>query len=140
MKKFLENWLHYWLPLIIWVLVIFAFSSYPTTKASQIDWQDFAIKKTVHIIEYAILATITYRALRGSGIEKKKAGYYSMIFAAFYGATDEFHQSFTPGREAKLRDVIFDTIGGVLAIYAIWKLLPKAPRRLKSWAHEYHLL
>ena len=136
----MKKYLNYWLPLLIWAAIIFAFSSYPTAKASEIQWQDFVVKKTFHIIEYGILATVTYRALRGSGVDEKKAGIYSMIFALVYGATDEFHQSFTSGRDAKLRDVIFDTIGGVLAIYTIWKLLPKAPKKLQSLAKKLQVI
>jgi len=132
--------IRYWLPVIVWAIVIFAFSSFPTGQASGIDWQDFIVKKTAHIVEYGILTLLLYRALKQSGIEKKDAALYSLTLAVFYAVTDEFHQSFTPGREPTLRDVIFDTIGGILAIYSLWKLLPKAPRPLTNWAKKLELL
>ena len=128
------NVVNLWLPVVIWAFVIFLFSSFPTTRASEIHWKDFIVKKTAHIVEYAILSTLIYRALKESGADRKKAGIYAIFFSVIYGFTDEFHQSFTSGREAKLRDVIFDTIGSVGSIYFLWRLLPKAPKKLKSWA------
>ena len=134
------NYLKLWLPPIIWAVVIFSFSSYQTVQASQIMWQDFIVKKSFHIIEYAILTTFVYRAMKGSGLDRKKAGIYSILFTILYGITDEFHQSFTQGRESKARDVVFDTIGGLLSIYIIWIQLPKAPKRLVAWAKRLHVL
>ncbi len=130
----------YWLPVVLWSSVIFMFSSLPTNRTSQIYWQDFIVKKTAHIVEYAIFTLLLYRALMESGIEKKKAGIYSIFLAILYGASDEFHQSFTPGREPTVRDVIFDTIGAVSIIYYIWNLLPKAPERLRTWARKWQLM
>jgi len=132
--KELKKLLNRWLPFLIWATVIFLFSSYPTTRASEIHWKDFIVKKTAHIIEYAILTTLCYRALKTSGIEKKKVGYYSIFFSIFYGLTDEFHQSFTPGRDPQLRDVFFDTIGAVLSIYYIWNLLPQHQKSNKLFS------
>ncbi len=81
--KELKKILNRWLPPFIWAVVIFLFSSYPTTRASEIHWKDFIVKKTAHIVEYAILTTLSYRALKMSGVEKKKAGYFS-IFVSFH--------------------------------------------------------
>jgi len=130
----------FWIPVIVWASVIFTFSANPTTQTSEIHWQDFVVKKTAHMIFYAILAILLYRALKESNLQKEKAGWLSIFSCFFYGLTDEFHQSFTPGREPRLRDVIFDTIGSALAIYFIWKWLPKAPAKLKSWAKKLQLL
>jgi VanZ family protein len=120
-------------------LVIFLFSSHPTKVTSEVFWQDFVIKKTAHIVEYAIFSLLLYRALVAEGMERKKAGIISVFFAFIYGASDEYHQSFVSGRQPKFRDVIFDTIGGILSIFSIWKLLPKAPKRLKSWAAKLQI-
>lgn len=139
-KRLLERVFYYWLPVVVWGGVIFLFSANPTTRASEIYWQDFIVKKTAHVVVYAILSTLFYRALKTGGIKAKKAGYYSIFFSLFYGLTDEFHQSFTPGRDPKIRDVIFDTIGGALGIYLIWNLLPKAPTRLRKLAKDLRFI
>jgi len=130
----------YWFPVIIWALVIFSFSSLPTKKVADFYLQDFLIKKTAHVVEFAIFATLFYRAIVAYGIFEKMAGGYSVLVSFVYGATDEFHQSFTPGREPRARDVVFDTIGATLAIYIIWKYLPTAPKKLKNWAKRWQLI
>lgn len=112
-----------WTPPVIWAGLIFLFSSLTVTPTSEFYWKDFIIKKTAHIVEYGVFATLLYRALRGSGVEKLNAALISILIAVVYGATDEFHQSFTPGREPRVRDVVFDTIGAVAGIYTCKKYL-----------------
>lgn len=136
MKKFLK----YWAPTLVWAIAIFLVSSYPTLEASQIYWKDFIVKKTAHMVEYGIFAALLYRALRRYGVKKENAGIYAILISLLYGVTDEFHQSYTPGREPKVRDVVFDTIGAIASIYSIWNLLPKAPPRLKSLAKRFQLI
>ncbi len=136
MKKLLSSWL----PPLVWAGLIFFLSSRSAIETSAIYWQDFILKKTAHMVEYGIFAILLYRALRMAGVEKKKAGILAIAGAIVYGSTDEFHQSFIPGREPRVRDVVFDTIGAGLAIYAIWKLLPKAHPKLKNLAVSLRLL
>ncbi|HLD92017.1 MAG TPA: VanZ family protein [Patescibacteria group bacterium] len=120
--------LKYWLPPILWGLIIFSFSSLQVGSSNEIYWKDFVIKKTAHVVEYAILAVLLYRAMIGSDVEKKKAIIFSMLIVSLYGFTDEFHQSFTPGREPRIRDVIIDTIGGALGVLTFCKVLEKYPK------------
>lgn len=126
----------YWLPVVVWVGVIFLFSANPTTRASEIRWQDFIVKKTAHMVVYAILSLLIYRALKTGGMEIRKAGYYSIFFSIIYGFTDEFHQSFTPGREPTFRDVAFDATGSILAIYFVWKYFSKTPEKIRLWLEK----
>ena len=117
LKKFLK----YWLPVFFWGLIIFSFSSLTTPSTSEIFWQDFVVKKTAHMVEYGIFALLLYRALRAYETDQTRAVILSILFAGLYGLTDEFHQSFTPGREPRVRDVAFDTIGASLSMLIIWK-------------------
>lgn len=126
----------FWLPLALWAAVIFTFSAFPTVKTSEIYWEDFIVKKLAHLTEYAIFAILSYRALINSGMENKRAGYWAIAFTLIYGITDEFHQSFTPGREPRIRDVIIDAVGGSIGIWLIWYLLPKAPKSVKVWREK----
>src|SRR3989339_2141364 len=109
----------FWLPPILWALVIFTFSSFQTASASKFYLGDFLIKKTAHILEYGIFASMLYRAMINSGLGKKKAMWYSVLLAFLYGATDEFHQSFTPGRGPSIRDVLIDTFGAGLFVFGL---------------------
>lgn len=139
-KYLLKKVIYFWLPVVVWALVIFLFSSLPTSPVSRVYWQEFVVKKSAHVVEYAIFTTLLYRALRASGVEMIEAGIYSIILAVLYGATDEFHQSFTPGREPKVRDVFFDTIGSVGSIYLIRKFLPIAPEKIRSLARQFQII
>ena len=134
--KRVENWL----PFVIWAGVIYWFSSIPMPETTKIYWQDFIVKKTAHIIEYGVFSALLYRALKGEGVSKTTAGYTAIVIAVLYGISDEYHQSMTPGRQPKVRDIFFDTIGAILAIYTIWNLLPKAPEKLVRLAKRLELL
>ena len=129
--------LTFWAPVFVWAAIIFTFSSLQVGKATEVYWKDFLFKKTAHIIEYGVLATLIYRALINSGIEKKKAMIYSVLGAFMYGATDEFHQSFTPGREPRVRDVVIDSIGATLFIYGILGNLKKMPLFLQNLYNKF---
>lgn len=112
-----------WAPVLVWALVIFLFSTLSVTPTTEIYWQDFVVKKTAHIIEYGIFATLLYRALRREEVEKLNAGLLAILVSVIYGASDEFHQGFTPGREPRFRDVVFDTIGAIGGVYVCKKYL-----------------
>ncbi len=112
----------YWLPLLIWMLVIFLFSSMPTVKAAKLYWQEFVIKKSAHIFEYAVFTILLYRAIKA--YKPENANLYKIVLTSciLYALTDEFHQSFTPGREPTIRDIFFDVIGGFFGLYIIYYL------------------
>ncbi|MFC1649181.1 VanZ family protein, partial [Patescibacteria group bacterium] len=111
-----------WLPFILWGVLIFTFSSLPTTPTTEIYWQDFVIKKSAHIIEFFVLTLLLFKALRFEGVPIHKTFWSIVVFGVFYAITDEFHQSFTPGRQPTLRDVLIDTTGILLAVYFLYRL------------------
>ena len=119
--------------------LIFYSSSRSVAKVTQICWPDFVVKKLAHIAEYATLSLLLYRGFMASGFKSGKAGVYAIVLSIIYAISDELHQSFTPGREPRVRDIIFDTIGAGLAIYCFRKFLPKAPKKIKFWAKKLQL-
>lgn len=127
----------FWLPPILWAIIIFTFSSFSTVETTQFFLGDFIIKKTAHIMEYGILATLLYRGLIGSKITNKKAMWLAVLFASLYGISDEFHQSFTPGREPRLRDVAIDTTGALIFIFGIIGNIKKMPKILQELYIRY---
>ncbi len=139
-KQTIKFILTYYAPVIIWALIIFSFSAKTTPAVSVVHWQDFLIKKTIHVIEYAIFTVLLFRAFKNSAVNINNAFLYSFLIAIMYGATDEFHQSFTPGREPRIRDVFFDGTGSALMIYLISYLLPKMPKQIKLLAVKLDLL
>jgi VanZ family protein len=117
-----EKLLKYWAPVVLWMGVIFIFSSYPTVKTSEVLWKEFFIKKSAHIIEFGILALLIFRALRNTyNLSQKNTNLISILLASLYGVTDEYHQSYTSGREPTVRDALFDFVGSFLAVIIVSK-------------------
>jgi VanZ family protein len=63
---------------------------------------------------------------RASSLTTSRVVAAAALFAIIYGATDELHQLFVPGRNADLYDVFADGIGGLLGA-SIATRLPFAP-------------
>lgn len=116
------NRLRHWLPALLWATIIFYFSAQPAApKISRNEGIQLALQKVGHATEYAILATLLYRALRrGHQLAPRQAAILAALIAAGYGVTDEFHQSFVPGRVCMVSDMAFDATGGVLAVTALY--------------------
>lgn len=121
-----------WLPPVFWALVIFKFSSGSVPKASDSFWVDFIIKKIGHVILFATLAVLIYRGLVGSGIGKTKAIVFALIFSVLYGISDEIHQMYTQGREAKVRDVIIDAFGSGIVLFILNRYITRFPKRVRD--------
>jgi VanZ family protein len=69
------------------------------------------IDKISHFSVYGLLATLVVR-LRGG----RRAALFSILIVSLYGITDEWHQSFTPGRSVEVADWLADTLGAALAV------------------------
>ena len=122
-----------WLPALLWMMVIFYFSSLETTGVTgthsiafiSIYWQRFLILKFFHLVEYATLF-ICLEFASGSWKQAFGLGY-------LYALSDEFHQRFTPGRTSKLTDTFIDLVGmsiGLIVYLVILK--PQLQSRLKK--------
>ncbi len=70
---------------------------------------------------YAVLYFLVYRGLNQIQINKSKIWWQTLLIGLIYAASDEFHQSMTPGRTATLRDVGFDFLGMSLIILKKFK-------------------
>lgn len=107
----MDNSKYLWrfLPPILWMVVIFLFSSRPDLPKNEIFVVDFIFKKSAHIIEYFVLVLLWNKALRTNSLPN------AILISLFYAFTDEVHQLFVPGRGALLRDVGIDFIGITLA-------------------------
>lgn len=94
-----------WVPALAWCAVIFAFSSLPGSGGRHALWTLAA--KTAHLVEYAVLYLLVRRALPTDA--------RALLFCLAYAASDEWHQSFVPGRGPSVRDVLIDGIGALTA-------------------------
>ncbi len=140
MEKKIIKFLNLWLPVVLWAGLIFKFSSGSVPSASQIYWQDFAVKKAGHVLLFGIFAVLVYRGLTGQRLNRKKAAIWAVFMAFFYGATDEYHQMFTQGREARIRDILIDGVGAAFVIYIIYRFFPKLPKKFQSFLLEFGII
>ena len=117
----------YWVPALLYMALIFAISSMkqPSLPMPKFEW--LAIDKLYHFIEYAILGGLLAWAfvkakppIVPSGLIWSLAALISIL----YGASDEWHQTFVPGRFATLADWVADVLGsiaGVLVVYLYYR-------------------
>jgi VanZ family protein len=100
-----------WLAVIGWMGIIFALSANPPLATGFKPVYDFSLKKLAHIAEYAILTALLFWALRLHVARRAQAVLIAALIAILYAASDEWHQTFVPGREGTLRDVGIDAVG-----------------------------
>ena len=80
-------------------------------------------RKTAHVSEYALLF-IVMRWVASAVVRKRGTLLASLVvflLCALYAASDEWHQSFVPGRTASTFDVLLDSCGAALG-WVVWSL------------------
>ena len=127
--------LKYWLPAIFIAIFISVFSThffsseqtgrviipilrwlFPFASHRALYLMHVAIRKMAHVTEFAAFSIAVFHGVRGS-----RSGWqldwalYTLLIAVSYAGLDEWHQSFVPMREARVRDVAIDATGAVLA-------------------------
>ncbi|MFC1646922.1 VanZ family protein [Patescibacteria group bacterium] len=136
-----RKFINYWLPPIIWMVVIFTFSQRQRVSVSEDYIYNFIFFKVLHLIEYGFLMFLNYRAIRNTlKISDSKGLWYGFLLTFIYAVTDEFHQSLVPTREATVRDVIIDGLGAYLSWILIKNILPIAPKKLKNLAKNLQII
>jgi VanZ family protein len=107
------NFLFYALPPIIYAGLIFFLSSLPSERITFVSGiKDYIL----HFFEFGLLALLTIRFVNfyfDPGVRC-----YFLIFLAtmLYGLSDEWHQSFVPGRVASVSDLLADTLGVIFGL------------------------
>ncbi len=127
---------------MIWMLVIFAYSSKSaeaSTKQSMrlgkalgkvviFDWNEWSkekqeafaarwdhpVRKAGHVAEYAVLGFLLMIAFHVWGFNGRRAFLLALAAGIIYAASDEFHQTFVPGRAGRISDVCIDSCGVLL--------------------------
>jgi VanZ family protein len=130
-----------WVPALVWMAIIFSLSNRQRVSVSQEYVLNFIFFKTLHVLEYAMLFILVSKALWGSLMERAKQRIFvhAFVITVLYALTDELHQLMVPTREGTLRDVIIDAAGAGLAWYYLSTQLPRAPKKLKTWAKSLGL-
>ena len=153
--------LRYWLPLLIWMGVIFSASAdtqstqrssrliepflrwlWPEVSPAQVESVRWVVRKAAHMTEYAILGWLWWRALRrpvrgGARPWSWRIAGLALAAVVIYAATDEWHQSFVPNRTGAVRDVVIDTTGGVAGLGVVWLLARRRRNQFKMTNDEW---
>jgi VanZ family protein len=134
----------YWLPLLAWLAVIFTASSdtksfehssrilapllhwlFPQISDDTVHLIVLTARKCAHLIEYAVLALLLWRALRKPANNDPRPWNWrevkvALLVVFLYAAADEIHQIFVFSRTPRAHDVALDTLGGAAGLFALW--------------------
>ena len=99
-----------WLPALAWGALIFAVSSRPRLPVAFESGSD----KVAHFIAYAVLGALLVRGQIATGV----SSLVILLAGWLYAASDEWHQSFVPGRSAEAADWVADALGVAAAVFA----------------------
>jgi hypothetical protein len=122
-------WLARWLPALLVMVFIFAASSVPKAEVPDFGGYDWPVKKLGHLVIYGLLGIAWLWGLAPGRRPSWREAALAVLLAALYGATDEVHQRFVPGRGAAVLDVGIDALGALLGVIAYGRLRrPPGPR------------
>lgn len=115
-----------WLPVLLWVLIIFLASSNPdpykplppgllkpcfTAQSGSPSCAEL-LGRFLHITEYAILSFLVFRSVFWRNRKPRLLSIVGIIIAIeLFALSDEIHQLFVPGRNFQLYDLIIDLLG-----------------------------
>lgn len=140
MKLEARTFLRYWLPALAWAALVFLFSTggFSAERTGHIlrpflEWLfgaipdaryvliQFLVRKSAHLIVYATLSALWFRAQRGPRLGwQARWALLALLVSMLVALGDEFHQSFVPSRGGSPWDVLLDSFGALLAQVAIF--------------------
>jgi hypothetical protein len=119
-----HNFFYRWGPALVLMGIIFFISSFPSASVPNYGAVDFWVKKSGHFLGYTALAIAYCHAL---GVEEPAQGRIAWLLALLFAISDEFHQSFVPGRSAWIVDIIIDALGALFGSL-IWLIINRKSR------------
>lgn len=102
-----------WIPVGIWMGVLFYLSSIPNLRAVENSFWDEIIRSGAHFVFYAIGYFLFFRAINFD--RPKKNFWLPLLYVFAYALFDEIHQTFVPTRTFQWQDLVVDFSGGFLA-------------------------
>jgi len=128
-----------WILVLLWMSVIFVFSSqdasassqssgvvsdaiieviedtFPDTTISE-DTFEFTLRNAAHFFLYFVLGLLLLHALHFYQLKWISLIGYSLLIVIVYALTDELHQYYVPGRAFEISDLLIDTFGAMIGI------------------------
>lgn len=103
-------------PALLVMGAIFLLSSRSTLpKPESISGEIFSIAG--HLGAFGVLAIALWWALGLADLPPRQRVLLAFVGAVLYGVSDEWHQSFVPGRYPDWRDIATDAIGAAVALW-----------------------
>lgn len=106
---------------LAWMGVIFALSSRGTIPVP-FGLNVILISIAGHFVTYAVLAALLWWAIEPLELSARRRFGLALAGAVTYGLTDEWHQSFVPGRDASVLDIVVDGIGACCGLGAVQRV------------------
>lgn len=122
------NNLKNWLPATAVALAIFLLSSLSGDSVAKTGLGHEPYQINAHFFMYFLLTIALFKATKDVGL--------AMAISILYSLTDEVHQTFVPGRDFQLFDILVDSFGTLLAGLILWKYYYRLPKKLKTWLEK----
>jgi VanZ family protein len=97
--------------------VIFGFSARSTIPKPP-GLTPEVISNLGHFSVYFVLAIVLWWGLDGWNLSPSRRLVIAFVIAVGYGVSDEWHQSFVPGRTPDIRDLAVDAAGAICGLLA----------------------
>lgn len=81
------------------------------------------LRKSAHLFMYFILGILCLNFINCFDLEKIKKIIISLLICILYACIDEIHQLFIIGRSGEIKDVFIDSIGSILGILLISRII-----------------
>lgn len=105
-----------WLPPALWATFVLAVTSVPGRELAAVGRYDFpGADKAVHATLYAVLGLLAARASADQKIAWRSAAGV-LVGVMLFGAVDEWHQRFIPGRAPSVYDWMADSVGAATGV------------------------
>lgn len=140
-----------WILVIVWMSLIFILSHQDASQSSQLsggllsaiiafltkifrelnvnpEILHFLIRKGAHFSAYLILGLLTAYAMEA---KSRKEWIFTLLICIAYASSDEYHQTFIPGRSGEIRDVLIDSSGSFAGITA-YRILQNLSQRRRN--------
>ncbi len=147
MKTVFSSRIFYCILVIIWIILVFAFSNQNGDKSqgmsdiitdrivkvvtklnpdikykSAKDTTNFIVRKIAHFTIYFIGGILIFNFIDTFSIKTKNKLLISILIVILYAVSDELHQLFISERTAQIRDVLIDSTGAIIAIFLISRI------------------
>ena len=123
--------IYHWLPLIAWMGLIFWLSSQPQPFDLPESWQRSLVGIGGHVLGYVGLSLLWWRTLAARPLVTARwTLVLAFLLTMLYAVSDEYHQTFVPGRSGNLVDILTDAAGAALGLWLVYRRQKRHRRKL----------